>query len=271
MCSRFREGVRLFCVSALLMCGNLAQSRDLVVCADPDDLPFSHRDGSGFENRIAELVAQDLGARLVYRWLPLRRGVVRKTLGAGLCDVLMGVPADPARIATTIAYYRSSYVLVTRRDWGAPVLSFDDARLRTSRVGVPLVGADGAAAPPALMLARRGILDNVTGFPVYGALPVTQRMVDALEKAEIDVALAWGPTVGYYAQRAKIPMELALAPDDASMPESFSIAIAVRDGERSLRDDIDAALARDRSRIDAVLAEYGVPLQALRDTVAQEK
>jgi mxaJ protein len=271
MCSRFLEGVRLVGVVTLLAISPLAASRDLVVCADPDDLPFSHQDGSGFENRIAVLVAQDLGARLVYRWQPLRRGVVRKTLGAGLCDVLMGVPADPAHVATTIPYYRSSYVLVTRKDWGQPVSSLDDPRLRTGRVGVPLIGADGAAVPPALALARRGIVNNVTGFPVYGALPVAQRMVDALVNGELDIALMWGPTAGYYARRASVPIELALAPDDGSVPESFTIAIAVRDDERVLRDDIDIALARDRAGIDAVLREYGVPLRALRGMAVDGK
>ena len=164
MSSRFLERVRLTCVLALLACCSRVESRDLVVCADPDNLPFSHQDGSGFENRIAELVAQDLQARLVYRWLPLRRGVVRKTLGARLCDVLMGVPADPAGVATTIPYYRSSYALVTRTDWGAPVSSFDDARIRASRIGVPLIGADGAAVPPASALARRGIRGQRDGL-----------------------------------------------------------------------------------------------------------
>jgi mxaJ protein len=182
----------------------------------------------------------------------------------------MGVPADPAGLATTIPYYRSSYAVVTRKDWGAPIGSFDDARLRTSRVGVPLIGADGAAAPPALELARQGVVDNVTGFPVYGALPIAQRMVDALADGEIDIALVWGPTAGYYARRAKVPIELAPAPDDGSVPESFAIAIAVRD-EPVLRDDINTALARGRSRIDAVLTEYGVPLQELRTAPVEEK
>ena len=271
MSSRFLERLRLIGALALLGCCSQVEPRDLVVCADPDNLPFSRQDGSGFENRIAELVAQDLDARLVYRWLPLRRGVARKTLGAGLCDVLMGVPADPARVATTIAYYRSSYALATRSDWGPPVSSFDDPRLRTSRVGVPLIGADGAAAPPGLMLARRGILDNVTGFPIYDAVPVTQRMVDALARGELDVALVWGPTAGYYLRRAEVPIALVLAPEDASVPESFAIAIAVRDDERALRDEIKAALERDRSRIDAILAQYGVPLLPLRGTVAEAK
>jgi mxaJ protein len=269
MSSRFLEGVRLTCVLALLACCSRAESRDLVVCADPDNLPFSHRDGSGFENRIAELVAQDLQARLVYRWLPLRRGVVRKTLGARLCDLLIGVPTDPAGLATTNAYYRSSYVLVTRTDWGAPVSSFDDTRIRASRIGVPLIGADGAAAPPAAALARRGIVDDVAGFPVYGALPVAQRMIDALAAGRLDIAIGWGPTVGYYAQRAKVPIDLALAPDEPSAPESFSIAIAVRDDESELRDDLNATLARKRQQIDAVLAEYGVPLLPLRRSGGQ--
>ena len=118
MSSRFLESLRLTCVLALLASGSRPNPRDLVVCADPDNLPFSRQDGSGFENRIAELVAQDLRARLVYHWLPLRRGVVRKTLDARLCDVLMGVPADPLGGATTKPYYRSSYALITRADSG---------------------------------------------------------------------------------------------------------------------------------------------------------
>ena len=270
MSSRFLDSVRLMCVLALLACCSRVESRDLVVCADPDNLPFSREDGSGFENRIAELVAHDLQARLVYRWLPLRRGIVRKTLGAGLCDVLIGVPADPAVIATTIPYYRSSYALITRADWGAPVSSFDDTRIRTSRIGIPLIGADGAAVPPASALARRGIWDNVEGFPVYGALPVAQRMMDALATSQLDIAVAWGPAVGYYAQRAKVPIDLALAPDETSAPESFSIAIAVRDDASELRDDLNATLDRERPRIDAVLAEYGVPLLPLRRTAGQK-
>jgi mxaJ protein len=254
--------MRYACVVLLLACSGPAHARDLVVCADPDNLPFSHEDGSGFENRIAELVANDIGAHLVYRWQPLRRGVVRKTLEAGVCDVLAGVPADPAGVATTSPYYRSSYALVTRRDWGQPVSSFDDERMHTSRIGVPLIGADGAAVPPALALARHGIIANVTGFPVYGAVSVAQRMVDALANGRIDVAVLWGPQAGYYAQRARVPVIVALAPDDPSGPESFSIAIAVRADESGLRDEIDASLHRQRSRIDAVLATFGVPLLA---------
>jgi mxaJ protein len=96
-------------------------------------------------------------------------------------------------------------------------------------------------------------------------------MVDALASGQLDIAVAWGPTVGYYARLAKVPVVLAPAADDASVPEAFAIAIAVRDDERALREEINAALDRDRSRIDAILAQYGVPLLPLPGTVAEAK
>ena len=88
---------------------------------------------------------------------------------------------------------------------------------------------------------------------------------------QLDIAVGWGPTVVYYARRAKVPMDLALAPDEPSGPESFSIAIAVRDDASDLRDGLDAALARERPRIDAILMEYGVPLLPLPRTTAGQK
>src|SRR5690348_7020502 len=118
---------------ALAIAAGGAQARELRVCADPDNLPLSDAGGGGFENRIAELVAKDLGAALRYEWMPLRRGFVRKTLGAGSCDLFIGVPKDFERVATTRAYYRSTYVFVEgARARGLD--SFDDARLASLRL-----------------------------------------------------------------------------------------------------------------------------------------
>lgn len=269
MSSRFPRAVGLACAAALLGCSVWAQGRDLVVCADPANLPFSDEGGGGFENRLVERIAQGIGAHLVYAWQPLRRGAVGKTLGAGVCDVLAGVPADPARISTTIPYYTSSYAFVTRAAWGAAVSSLEDPRLRTSRIGVPLVGGEGAAVPPALVLARRGLSDHATGFPVYGATPVGRRMVDAVARGDIDIALVWGPAAGYYAQRSAVGLSVALVPEGAEGPTSFSIAIGVRHGEDDLRDAIDAVLLRDREPIDALLHDYGIPLVSRVDAVTR--
>jgi quinoprotein dehydrogenase-associated probable ABC transporter substrate-binding protein len=226
------------------------------VCADPDNLPYSREDGAGFENRIVQLVANEMGATVRYAWQPLRRGAVRKTLDGKACDMLAGVPVGLERVTTTRPYYRSGFVFVYAGD-AAPFESFDDARLRTVRVGVQLVGADMAATPAALALARRGIVDNVVGFSVYGAQPAAQRMIGALERGELDVAVVWGPQAGYFARRARTRLAMSLAHDPARL--EFAIAMAVRKGDIALRDELDAALARSLDRVRAVLAEFGVP------------
>src|SRR4051794_28715046 len=131
--------LRVFLVVFFL---SAAHAADLRVCAEPDNVPFSHQSQSGFENRIARLVADDLGMALRYSWQPQRRGFVRKTLGAGLCDVWMGVPSDSERLLPTKPYYRSSYVFIYR---DRPLQSFDDERLRDLRLGIQLP-VEGSAA-----------------------------------------------------------------------------------------------------------------------------
>jgi mxaJ protein len=240
----------------VLACSPLG-ARELVVCADPDDLPYSSEQADGFENRVARVVAEEIGATLRIAWQPLRRGVVRKTLGAGACDALAGVPIGLEGVATTAPYYRSTYVVVQRRDGAAAITSFDDPRLRDMTVGVQLVGADMAAAPPALALARRGIVANVRGYPVFGDTPAAQRMIDAVAAGTLDAAFVWGPQAGYYVQRARRPLTMTAVRDGG---EQFAIAMAVRKDDTALRNELDAALARAHERIAAVLREYGVPV-----------
>lgn len=140
-----------------------AADRELRVCADPNNLPFSNQQGQGFENRIAELVAEELDARLSYTWWAQRRGFIRNTLNAGACDLVIGVPAGYELVETTAAYYRSAYVYVYRADRGLDLRSMRDPRLRQLRIGVHLIGDDGANPPPAHALGRQGIVDNVVG------------------------------------------------------------------------------------------------------------
>jgi mxaJ protein len=239
-------------------------ARVLRVCADPNNLPYSNRRGEGFENRLAELLARELGATVRYTWRAQRRGFVRNTIGAGECDVVLGVPAGFEPLLTTRPYYRSSYVFVTRRDDPA-IRSLDDDRLRRVRVGVQMIGDDGANTPPAHALARRGIVDNVVGFPVYGDYgrpDPTARIVEAVATREVDVAVVWGPLAGYYARRQRVP--LAISPvspalDPPSLPFTFDIAVGVRKGEAGLRDEIQRALERRRAEVDRLLHAYGVP------------
>jgi mxaJ protein len=238
-----------------------AQHSELRVCGDPDNLPYSHENGSGFENRIARLLADELKLPLVTFWLPQRRGFVRRTLGAQECDVLIGVPADLERVLATRPYYRSHYVFVTRADDAEPLRSFEDPRLRRLRIGVQLIGNDLAATPPGHALAKRGAAEHVVGFTVYGDGPAAQRMLRALAAGQLDAALVWGPQAGYFAQRAAVPLAVApaTAPPDLGMPFEFAIAMGVRRGDTALRDALNAAIEKRRSDIDAILAQYAVP------------
>lgn len=241
-----------------------ASSRDLRICADPNNLPFSKQDGSGFENKIAAIVAEELDANLSYTWFAQRRGFLRNTLNAGTCDVVMGYPRNYQLLRSTRPYYRSSYVFV-RRAGDPPISGYDDPALRNLQIGVQLIGDDGANTPPVAALAKRGITTNVRGFPVYGDYrkdaPLAPIM-DAVGNGTLDTAIVWGPTAGYFATRERVPLTLTPILFDSAMlaqPMTFDIAIGVRKGELALSDEIDRALRKRRADVDAVLKSYGVP------------
>jgi mxaJ protein len=262
MSSRSLDGtLRSVCAAALLFATGAAADGELRVCADPDNLPYSHADGSGFENRIAAIVARDVGLRLAYAWQPLQRGFVRKTLGAALCDVLMGVPTDFERTLTTRPYYRSSFVFVQRAHERPPVRSFADPRLRSLRIGVQLVGNDMAATPPGNALTRYGLIDNVSGYLPLGDGPSARRILTDIARGALDLGVVWGPQAGYFARIS--PRALVLVPIPASSdPElrfEFSISIGVARGNQALRDRLDASLDRRRDEIAGVLAAFAVP------------
>jgi mxaJ protein len=233
----------------------------LRVCAEPDNLPYSRTDRSGFENRIAQLLADDLRLPLQYEWLPDRRGFVRKTIGANACDLIVGVPAGDDRLLTTRPYYRSSYVFVQRAANAHALESFDDMRLPALRIGVQLVGDDLAATPPGYALARHGAVGNVVGFTLLGDGPPAERMVAAVARGELDAALVWGPQAGYFAARAAPAIKLTAAapPADLDLPFAFSIAMGVRKGDRAMKATLDDFLLRRAAEIGRILDDYAVP------------
>jgi len=257
------SGLLLFSVLALAA---PAQARELKVCADPNNLPFSNDKEQGFENAIARIVAEELGAKITWVWRAQRRGNVRETLNEGACDLVPGVASSLEMLATTRPYYRSSYVAVTRRGPLSDVSNFDDERLPGLRIGVQLIGDDGANSPPAHSLSRRGIVDNIRGFTVFGdyarAAPQSA-IVEAVASGEVDVAFVWGPTAGYFAQRAAVPLTLTpIEPhsDGPTLPMQFEISMGLRRDDRSLKREVEAALRRRSFDIRTILEDYGVPL-----------
>jgi mxaJ protein len=239
---------------------------DLRVCADPNNLPFSNEQGEGFENRIAELMARDLGTTLRYVWLPQRRGFVRNSLNAGTCDLIVGVPAGFEPVRTTRPYYRSTYVFVQRADRGPPVASLADTMLRHLRIGIHVIGTDYANPPPAQALAARGIMDNVAGYSIYGDYSQPNppaRLVEAVAKGDVDIAIVWGPLAGYFAERQAAPLTLVAVPpasDPTGQPWSFPIAMGVRRQDSGLAAELDRLLDEERPAIRSILEQYHVPL-----------
>jgi quinoprotein dehydrogenase-associated probable ABC transporter substrate-binding protein len=240
--------------------------KTLRVCADPNNLPFSNQHGEGFENRLAEIMARELGRKLEYTWWAQRRGFFRNTLNAGRCDLVMGVPGGFEMALTTRPYYRSTYALVYRKNAGYTPRSLDDPRLRTLRIGLHFIGDDYSNPPPAEALARRGIIRNVVGYSIYGDYREPNppaRLIEAVARGDVDVAIAWGPLAGYFAKRqpAKLTVVPLPTPDEPqAQPFEFSIAMGVRKGNEPLRAALDKALARKRSQITALLKKYGVPI-----------
>jgi mxaJ protein len=249
--------------AVFLTCGRAPEAAPLRVCADPNNLPFSNARQEGFENRIAELLAQHLGARLEYAWHAQRRGFVRNTLRAGECDVLIGVPTEDGAVRTSRPYYRSSYVFVTPRSRQPHLRSLDDPRLRTLRIGVQMIGDDFANTPPAHALSARGLIRNIVGYSVIGdyAQPdPPARIVEAVARGEVDTAVVWGPLAGYFAPRQSVALDLTpVTPVDRALPFAFDISMAVRESERQRLRVLDAFLVRYRAAIDRILTEYGVP------------
>jgi mxaJ protein len=254
----------LICVVCFAGTISAEEQRVLRVAADPNNLPFSNQHGEGFENKIAELIARDLGCKLEYRWHAQRRGFFRETLKSGAADLVVGVPAHFDMALSTAPYYRSTYVFVTRKDRNLHIASLDDPQLRKLKIGVQLIGSDGVDTPPAHALAARGIVDNVVGFTLYGDYTGENppaRIVDAVANGDVDVAIAWGPLAGFFANRSTIPLELIpITPDkDGPLRFAFDVSLGVRKDDGNLRDQLDKFLTDHREEIDRILDDYNVP------------
>ncbi|MBV8570826.1 MAG: quinoprotein dehydrogenase-associated putative ABC transporter substrate-binding protein [Acidobacteriaceae bacterium] len=257
---------RLVLLCVLVLTGALATAgaagQELRVCADPDNLPFSNDRFEGFENKIAEVIGNDLHASLRYAWFPQSRMSIRDTLNAGKCDVIVGAPAEWSPVLTTRPYYASSYVFVYPKNKHLNLSSFDDPALRSLKIGLPAIAGEGANPPPAYALARRGLNGNVVGFSMFQPAEIIQ----AVAAGKIDVAIVWGPLGGYFATRQSTPLAVtpvAAGDDDSSLRFTYDISMGVRRGDTALKERLERALDRSQKHILKVLQDYGVPVVAL--------
>jgi len=242
------------------------QSDELRVCVDPYDMPLSNDREEGFENKIAHVVASDLNARVVNFWWPQRRGFLRSSILAGLCDVMIQAPVGLDPVATTKPYFRSTYYFVYRSDRGLAIRSLDDTLLKHLRIGVNLIGYDYTNTPPAHALGPRGIIGLVGFGSFFNPDPKADHpedIIQAVAKDSIDVAIVWGPKAGYWAKRAPVPLTLVALPDSdpvSGMPFARDMAMAVRHRDKELKARLDSVIDRRHSEIVKILQDYNVPM-----------
>ena len=169
-------------------------------------MPFSNQSGEGFENKLAEFLAQKLGKTLAYEFYPGATGFVRNTLNAHKCDVIMGMPQGDDIVQGTNPYYRTTYALVSKQGSGLEsVDSLESPLLQGKRIGIV------AGTPPATNLAVNGLLGNIKSYPLVVDTRFdapTSAMIDDLDADRIDIAILWGPIAGYLAKHAKTPMKV---------------------------------------------------------------
>jgi mxaJ protein len=251
----------LRCLSiCLLLAGGVAfAATPLRICADPDNLPFSNRNSQGFDNRIAVLLAHDIGREPVFVWARSRRGFLREQFNKNACDVLMGTPQGMHGVLQTQPYYRSTYVFVTPARERLQIASFDDPRLKGQKIGLQILEEN--MSPPSLPLIRSGHAAQLVGFESFGA--ESSEIVQAVASHRVGVAVVWGPVAGYFA--AKQPVPLTLTPvspsiDSSGIPFAYSITLAVHQKDLQLRNALNESLAHLQTKIARILAAYHVPI-----------
>jgi quinoprotein dehydrogenase-associated probable ABC transporter substrate-binding protein len=253
-----------------------AQERDAFrVCADPNNLPFSHKNLNGFENRLADLWAERLGKQLEYTWFPQRMGFVRNTLRSKnerneyKCDVVMGIADGYELLLTTKPYYRSTYALVYVKGRGLDdVQSGEDfVNLDETRKTRLRIGAFDATPGPA-WLSRHGMLRQMVAFHAQSGDPDEypgEILEHALSKDQLDAVIIWGPIAGFFAKQADIEMVVIPLESEPGARFDFAISAGVRHGEQTAKEQLERLMDATSDEIEALLQSYNIPLLDIED------
>ncbi len=230
------------------------------VCADPNNMPLSDQHGQGFENKIADLFAKQLGKSVSYVWFPQVIGFARNTLNVFRCDVVMGVAEGSDLMQNTNPYYRSVYALAIRPGAGLDgVTSLEDKQLVGKRIGVV------ARTPPATIMAMNGLMSTakpyILALSSQEADAPAKQMMDDLAAGRIDAAVLWGPLAGYYARHEPVSIKVVpLLHEPGPIPMDFSVTMGVRYSDQAWKRQLNKLIVKNQDEINRILEEYGVPL-----------
>jgi quinoprotein dehydrogenase-associated probable ABC transporter substrate-binding protein/PQQ-dependent catabolism-associated CXXCW motif protein len=246
--------------SGLGAAGELVDQENLRVCADPNSMPFTNQALEGFENKLAELMAEKLKRKAVtYTWFPMATGFVRRTLGEKRCDVIMGFPQGDELVQNTNHYYSTAYALVFKPGTGLDgIETLEDPRLKGKRIGVI------AGTPPATNIAINGLMGKAKPYQLMIDTRLgnsSKDMVDDIVKGEIDVGVLWGPQAGWFSRDAGAPLTVApLWKEKTGARMVYRITMGVRATDQQWKRQLNTFIRRNQEEIDRILARYGVPL-----------
>lgn len=239
---------------------DLVNRQVLRVCSDPANMPFSNEKEEGFENKIANIVADELKLpKPKYTFFPQATGFVRRTLFEKRCDVIIGYAQGDELVLNTNHYYRSTYVIVYAKGKGLDGLeSLSDPRLKDKHIGVI------AGTPPGDIMAKEGLMGLVRPYQLFvdrRYFSPNEEMIKDIRSGEIAAGVLWGPIGGYYAARGGEPLVVVPLLKEASGPRmAYRITMGVRQGEDVWKHQLNGVIAKRQGDIDAALLEYGVPL-----------
>jgi len=271
------NGARLLAAAAaILVCSpqalfaadggtEVAKRTVLRVCADPNNMPYSNRAQTGFENKIAELIAADIGIPLSYYWFPQSMGFVRTTLSARRCDLVVGISAANELLLNTNPYYSSAFALVYPADAGHKPASLSDPKLKDAKLRIGLI----AGTPPTSLLLENDLMEQVASYHLVVDTRVdspSEQIVKDLLAGKLDVAVLWGPIAGWLNKRHDSRLNVAPLVADHSEKHRmiYRITMGVRPNEIKWKRQLNRFIRKNRDKLDALLREYGVPLVAER-------
>ena len=246
------------------------------VCADPLNPPYSTKKKDGFENKIAELLAKEMGQSVEYTWFPQRIGFIRNTLMASVdenaadikeykCDIVMGLPTGYDLTETTIPYYTSTYVLLIAKGRGWDDITLDAAQLtnippeRQEKLKIAMFDQ----TPGTAWLQKSGLLEY--GIP-YQAMTgddnnnTAMQIEKDLKSKKIDMVIIWGPMAGYIISQSPrnsytvIPMKNSMG-----VKFDFPISIGVRKTDKERKAELDRLILKKSKEIKAIIASYNIP------------
>jgi quinoprotein dehydrogenase-associated probable ABC transporter substrate-binding protein len=225
-------------------------------------MPFSTERGEGYENKLAELLAAQLGKGVAYSWYPQAPGFVRNTLAAHKCDVLMGIPQGDDLVQVTNPYYRTAYALVFKQRNGLDgVDMLGDPRLKDKHIGIV------AGTPPANNMAVNGLMAAAKPYPLVVDTRVDSSaaaMMRDLAADAIDAGILWGPLAGYYARQARqagsAVTVVPLVKETGGPRLAYRIAMGVRYADQEWKRLLNRKIAENQDVINRLLLSFGVPL-----------